>query len=79
MQRSASRLGPLYGLHATGVRVDTSGQAEYPVTVTLQHVEGFQETGKTSTVRAKYVVGCDGARSGVRTAIGRRLAARPCS
>jgi phenol 2-monooxygenase len=77
MQRSASRLRPFYGLHATGVRVDTSGQAEYPVTVTLQHVEGFQETGKTSTVRAKYVVGCDGARSGVRTAIGRRLAGDP--
>jgi phenol 2-monooxygenase len=77
MQRSASRLRPFYGLHATGVRVDTSGQAEYPVTVTLQHVEGFQETGETSTVRAKYVVGCDGARSGVRTAIGRRLAGDP--
>jgi phenol 2-monooxygenase len=77
MQRSASRLGPLYGLHATGVRVDTSGQAEYPVTVTIQHVEGFQETGETSTIRAKYVVGCDGARSGVRTAIGRRLAGDP--
>jgi phenol 2-monooxygenase len=77
MQRSASRLRPFYGLHATGVRVDTSGQAEYPVTVTLQHVEGFQETGETSTIRAKYVVGCDGARSGVRTAIGRRLAGDP--
>jgi phenol 2-monooxygenase len=77
MQRSASRLRPFYGLHATGVRVDTSGQAEYPVTVTIQHVEGFQETGETSTIRAKYVVGCDGARSGVRTAIGRRLAGDP--
>ncbi len=77
MERSASRLRPLYGLRATDVRVDTSGPAEYPVTVTLQHVEGFQETGETSTVRAKYVVGCDGARSGVRTAIGRRLAGDP--
>jgi phenol 2-monooxygenase len=77
MERSASRLRPCYGLHATDVRVDTSGSAEYPVTVTLQHVEGFQETGETSTVRAKYVAGCDGARSGVRTAIGRRLAGDP--
>ena len=77
MERSASRLRPFYGLHATDVRVDTSGRAEYPVTVTLQHVEGFQETGETSTVRAKYVVGCDGARSGVRTAIGRPLVGDP--
>ena len=57
--------------------MDTSGSAEYPVTVTLQHVEGFQETGETSTVRAKYVVGCDGARSVVRTSIGRQLAGDP--
>ena len=46
-------------------------------TVTLQHVEGFQPTGKTSTVRAKYVAGCDGARSVVRTSIGRQLAGDP--
>jgi phenol 2-monooxygenase len=77
MERSASRLRPCYGLHATGVRVDPSGSAEYPVTVSLQHVEGFQPTGKTSAVRAKYVVGCDGARSVVRTSIGRQLAGDP--
>lgn len=77
MERSASRLRPCYGLQAADVRVDTSGRPEYPVAVTLQHVEGFQPTGQTSTVRAKYVVGCDGARSNVRTAIGRRLTGDP--
>jgi phenol 2-monooxygenase (NADPH) len=77
MERSASRLRPFYGLQATDVRVDTSGPADYPVTVTLQHVAGFQETGRTSTIRAKYVVGCDGARSRVRTAIGQVLAGDP--
>ena len=77
MERSASRLRPFFGLHAADIRVDTGAPAEYPVTVTLQHVEGFQETGETSTLRARYAVGCDGARSGVRTAIGRGLVGDP--
>jgi phenol 2-monooxygenase len=67
MQRAASRLTPFYGLRATGVAVDPSGSSEYPVTVAL-------DGGDTSTVRAKYVVGCDGARSRIRSAIGRELA-----
>ena len=41
--------------------------------VTLQHVRDRRETGETSTVRARYVVGCDGARSATRAAIGREL------
>ena len=41
--------------------------------VTLQHVKDRQATGETSTLRARYVVGCDGARSATRTAIGREL------
>jgi phenol 2-monooxygenase (NADPH) len=77
MERSPSRLEPFYGLHASGLTVDSDGSAEHPVTVTLQHLKEFQETGRTSTVRAKYVVGCDGARSGVRTAIGRELVGDP--
>ena len=76
MERSASRLRPCYGLHATGVRVDTNGSAEYPVTVTLQHAGGFQPTGKTSTVRAKYVVGWT-APAASSTSIGRQLAGDP--
>src|SRR3954452_24963517 len=63
MERSASRLRPHYGLIATGVEVGADG-----ATVTLQ-----RETGGTTTVRARYVVGCDGARSSIRTAIGREL------
>ena len=53
------------------VAVDATA-GEYPVTVTLQHLRRTA-TGETSTIRAKYVVGCDGARSSVRTAIGREL------
>jgi phenol 2-monooxygenase (NADPH) len=74
MERSPSRLRPFYGLQAEAVDVDTSGSAEYPVTVTVRHMDGPDPTEETSTVRARYVVGCDGARSRIRTAIGRELA-----
>ena len=77
MERSASKLRPFYGLHASDIRIDTSGSSEYPVTVTLQHLKDFKETGETSTIRAKYVVGCDGSRSGTRAAIGRELRGDP--
>ncbi|MBV9248088.1 MAG: FAD-dependent monooxygenase, partial [Acetobacteraceae bacterium] len=77
MERSASKLRPFYGLHASGIQIDTSGSSEYPVMVTLQHLMGFKETGETSTIRAKYVVGCDGSRSGTRAAIGRELRGDP--
>jgi phenol 2-monooxygenase (NADPH) len=70
MRRSASRLVPFYGLRASGVEVDTSGSADYPVTVTVQHV---REPGETCVIHAKYVVGCDGSRSPTRAAIGREL------
>ena len=73
MERSASRLTPVYGLQASGVEIDPAGSSEYPVTVTLRHVQGLRETGEDSTVRARYVVGCDGSRSAIRTAIGREL------
>ncbi|MGD6749548.1 FAD-dependent monooxygenase [Streptomyces sp. BH105] len=68
MARSASRMVPHYSLNVTAVDIAQEADAgEYPVTVTLERPSG------TSVVRAKYVVGCDGARSAVRTAIGRRL------
>lgn len=74
MERSASRLRPFYNLHASDLEVDAGGSSEYPVRVTLRHLKGFEETGETSTVRARHVVGCDGSRSATRTAIGRELA-----
>lgn len=74
MERSTSRLTPFYGLHSSDLQIDTGGSSEYPVTVTLQHLKELEETGETSTIRAKYVVGADGSRSGIREAIGRELA-----
>ncbi|HTX11448.1 MAG TPA: FAD-dependent monooxygenase [Solirubrobacteraceae bacterium] len=73
MERSAGRLAPFYGLRASEVEIDTGDGSEYPVTVTLRHVDGPEDTGDTSIIRAKYVVGCDGARSAIRPAIGREL------
>jgi phenol 2-monooxygenase len=71
MRRSPTRLEPDYGLKVTGLQVDP-GAREYPVTVTLEHTSPGSE-GRTTTVRANYVIGCDGARSTVRAAIGGAL------
>jgi phenol 2-monooxygenase len=68
MERSASRLRPFYGLQASGLEID--GDA---VTVALDHVRERRPTGETSTIRTRYLVGCDGARSAIRGAIGREL------
>ncbi|MCR2793671.1 FAD-binding monooxygenase [Microbacterium sp. zg.Y625] len=64
---SPARITPDYGWEFVSLEV---GEGEYPVTVTLLRPEG-PDAGKERTVRAKYVVGCDGARSRVRQAIGR--------
>lgn len=71
MRRSPSRLVPDYGLKVVDLRVDPTA-TQYPVTVTLEHTAPARE-GLRSTVRANYVIGCDGARSAVRSAIGGRL------
>jgi phenol 2-monooxygenase (NADPH) len=70
MRRSPSRLEPDYGLEVVDVAVGESGGR--PVTVTLRRT-GTTRAGAEVTVRARYVVGCDGARSAVRQAIGREL------
>ncbi len=71
MRNSPSRLVPDYGLKVAGLSIDPNA-AEYPVTVTLEHTAPGRE-GRTATVRANYVIGCDGARSAVRGAIGGAL------
>ncbi|MEM1048434.1 MAG: FAD-binding monooxygenase [Pseudomonadota bacterium] len=71
MRRSPSRLVPDYSLRLRDLSVDADAN-DYPVTVTLERVEAAR-AGQTETLRARYVVGCDGARSAVRQAIGREL------
>ncbi|WP_394551742.1 FAD-dependent monooxygenase [Agromyces sp. MMS24-JH15] len=63
------RIAPDYGVEFAGLRVHDDG--EHPVEVHVRYVAG-DRAGEERTVRAKYVAGCDGARSGVREAIGRR-------
>jgi phenol 2-monooxygenase (NADPH) len=75
MQRSPSRLVPHYHRRLAGLDRQPDGEAgasDHPVTVRFERQdEGHQ--GEVETIRARYVVGCDGARSGVRQSIGLAL------
>ncbi len=70
MMNSPSRLEPDYNWSVRNLQIDTTTD-DYPVTVTLE--DTGVNWGETTTVRANYVVGCDGARSNVREAIGGKL------
>lgn len=70
MRRSPSRLEPDYSRRLNDLQIDNT--SSHPVTVKLERVDPAHE-GKVETVRARYVVGCDGARSAVRKSIGRTL------
>ncbi|MGO4806053.1 FAD-binding monooxygenase [Arthrobacter sp. 2MCAF15] len=71
MANSPSRMSPDYGYEFRSLEV--TGEGEYPVSVTLVHTAGPDE-GQERIVRAKYVVGADGARSKVRASIGCTMA-----
>ena len=71
MENSPTRLVPDYGLKVRELTIDPEADA-YPVTVTLERTDP-DRAGQTETVRANYVVGCDGARSNVRKSIGGTL------
>ncbi|MBL0420602.1 FAD-binding monooxygenase [Ramlibacter sp. AW1] len=71
MRHSPSRLEPHYSRRVLEVSVDRTAD-DYPVTVRLERT-GEGHAGQVETVKARYVVGCDGARSNVRRSIGRQL------
>ena len=77
MRNSASRLEPHYSRRLLGLEIDAQASAGgaapiHPVTVTLERVDPDHE-GQIETIKARYVVGCDGARSSVRASLGRAL------
>jgi phenol 2-monooxygenase (NADPH) len=72
MRRSAAKLEPHYGRRVVAVGPAAGITGAQRVTVTLERLEGPQR-GQTETVSARYVVGCDGARSVVRASVGREL------
>ena len=71
MKNSPSRLEPDYSWEIQNLTIDNNTD-DHPVTVTLKDASGLN-WGATRTVRANYVVGCDGAHSSVRKAIGGEL------
>ena len=77
MRNSSNRLEPDYARRVVDVQIDPSSSGgtsapTHPVTVRLERIDP-EHTGQIETVKARYVVGCDGARSVVRQCLGREL------
>jgi phenol 2-monooxygenase len=71
MRNSLTRLQPDYSRRLRDLTIAEPNNA-YPVTVRLERLDPAH-SGQVETVKAKFVVGCDGARSAVRKSIGAEL------
>ena len=71
MRKSPARIEPYYSRRLADLQIGR-GNDPYRVSARLERV-GDGHDGEVETVRARYVVGCDGARSTVRKSIGRTL------
>ena len=67
--KGPGRIEPDFGVECMGLTVHEDG--DYPVEVRVRHASG-PHAGKDRIIRARFVAGCDGARSRVREAIGRQ-------
>ena len=73
MRKSETKLEPYYARRLLDVRTSPAARFDdHAVTVRLERL-GSPHEGEVETIRARYVVGCDGARSMVRKSIGREL------
>ncbi|MFB6460159.1 FAD-binding monooxygenase [Bradyrhizobium tunisiense] len=73
MRKSPAKLEPFYSRRLINLEVDQLAAVDdHAVTVRLERIDAAHE-GEIETIRARYVVGCDGARSTVRRSIGREL------
>jgi phenol 2-monooxygenase len=77
MRNAPSRLEPDYSRRVVDIQIDPAtssgaGTAGHPVTVRIERIDA-EHAGQIETVKARYVVGCDGARSVVRRCLGREL------
>ncbi len=72
MERSVTHLRPHYSRELAEMTIDdnlTQDLEAYPITATFKRTDEAG-AGKTEIVKARYVVGCDGARSKVRKSMG---------
>jgi len=69
MARSRRRLVPHYSRRLTELERAPDSVSDFPIAVSFERQDAGY-TGEIETIRARYVVGCDGARSAVRQAIG---------
>lgn len=75
LSRSPARLASYYGRRLLDLQIEPESAGDhdpYTVTARLEHSEAGQAP-QTEIIKARYVAGCDGARSAVRTSIGRAL------
>ena len=68
MENSVTKLSPHYSRELVEMNIDESLTQDldaHPITATFKRTDAVAP-GKTETVKARYIVGCDGARSTVR-------------
>ena len=71
MRKSPNRAAPYYGWRLADLQADNTPGADYPVTATFERVGA--NSIEIHVVKARYAVGCDGARSEVRRSLGLAL------
>ncbi len=72
MRWAPTRLEPDYSRRLVDLTIDATVSSAYPVTVRLERLAP-EDSGQMETVKARFVVGCDGARSMVRKSLGLAL------